>query len=481
LLEEKSVMDRAHTLSAFLALAVCSLVLLLGLAYAPSAYAQSKPSIKALFSFACDPNTKVCPDGEQPNTLFQSADGNFYGTTTTGGTGNKAAGTVFKITPGGPLTTIYTFVSDQNGNYPNGGTPHSLVEGNDGYLYGTAGGGANNTGLVFRLSKGGRMQALNSAVGAGPSVLVLGRDGNLYGGTFGNNAVGGTLFRVTPSGSYTLLHTFNRTVEGPMALGMTLASDGNLYGTTLGGEELLTTLFRLTPSGQFTILHSFHYAQFPVGAPVQASNGQLYAAMSRFEDEAKPGMFASSLSGAGFKQFSLPFAFGDAVPYMTQASDSNLWSILFGSDVNEEVISLSPNGKLLQTITFDGANGELPNAPLIQGSDGRLFGVTQGGGSVQQGEVASGVVFELDAGLAAPKPSLAGFNPSRGKAGTQVMIYGNRFVGTTAVTFNGVSTTFRVLNTGNILATVPQGATIGPIAVRNPGGTATSKRSFTVD
>jgi hypothetical protein len=95
--------------------------------------------------------------------------------------------------------------------------------------------------------------------------------------------------------------------------------------------------------------------------------------------------------------------------------------------------------------------------------------------------VASGVVFTLDAGLAAPKPALVSFNPSRGKVGTRVNIHGNHFVGTTAVAFNGVSGTFQVLNTGNILATVPQGATTGPISVTNPGGTTASKGNFTVE
>jgi hypothetical protein len=68
-----------------------------------------------------------------------------------------------------------------------------------------------------------------------------------------------------------------------------------------------------------------------------------------------------------------------------------------------------------------------------------------------------------------------------GKVGSQVMIQGTQFVGTTAVSFNGVSATFRVLNTGNILAMVPDGATTGPIAVTNAGGTTDSKKNFLVE
>jgi len=473
-------MNRAHTSLASLALPVCNLVLLLGLSYTPTVYAQS---IEPLFSFACSSNPSVCPNGKSPNTLIQSADGNFYGTTSTSGIGNKAAGTVFKITSGGQLTVLHTFVADQDGNYPNGAIPNSLVEGNDGFLYGTAGGGANGNGVIFKLSRTGTIQILHSFCsptdcgdGTDPANLVLGADGNFY----GNDTESGVLFRITPSGSLTVLHTLVRLIEGPSCLGMMLASDGNLYGTTRGGETLLTTLFRLTPSGQFTTLHTFHYAQFPVSAPVQASNGKLYGAMSRFEEQAAPGIFASNLSGGNFAQFSIPFAFGDVVPYMTPASDSNLWSIIFGSDVSEEVIVLSEAGKHLQTFTFDGANGAGPDAPLLQGSDGRLFGVTQGGGSVPHGDVANGVVFVLNAVLAAPKPTVASFNPSAGKVDSQVMIHGSHFVGTIAVTFGDVSAKFRVLNTGNITATVPAGASTGAIAITNKGGTTLSNNNFDV-
>jgi large repetitive protein len=72
------------------------------------------------------------------------------------------------------------------------------------------------------------------------------------------------------------------------------------------------------------------------------------------------------------------------------------------------------------------------------------------------------------------------FVPSTGLVGSQVMIHGAHFVGTTAVKFNGVSAKFQVLNTGNIKATVPAGATTGPIEVINQGGETTTSKTFTV-
>jgi uncharacterized repeat protein (TIGR03803 family) len=440
-----------------------------------------------LFAFACDSTGNSCPDGAFPNSLLQSADLNFYGTTPAGGTGNQAQGTVFKITPSGQLTVLFTFVADQNGAYPNGAQPSSLVEGNDGFLYGAAlQGGPNNTGLIFKLSKTGTLTILNSAVGykgLGPTTLVLGADGNLYGGTFGDAGTGGSLFRVTPSGAYKLLHAFNLPQEGPMTMGMTLASDGNLYGTTLGDEDLLTTFFRLTTSGKFTILQTLHYGQFPVSPPVQASDGKLYGGMSRFEGQAEAGLFGTSFSGKDFQDILAPqLQFGDYERYLTPASDSNLWSVVDHTNLGTiEVDCLSLNGTLLQTATFNGANGEYPDAALVQASDGSFFGVTELGGSVPQGEVANGVVFTLHAGLAPPDPTVAAFKPAHGKAGKQILIQGTHFVGTTAVAFNGVSATFTVLNAGFIMATVPHGATTGPIAVTNPGGTAASNTDFTVN
>jgi len=117
---------------------------------------------------------------------------------------------------------------------------------------------------------------------------------------------------------------------------------------------------------------------------------------------------------------------------------------------------------------------------VLQGSDGTLLGVTYGGATVSQGQTANGVVFTLDAGLTAPLPAIVNFVPNSGTAGTKVTLHGSHFIGTTQISFNGTSATFRMLNTGNIRTTVPAGATTGPISVTNPGGTTQSQQSFTV-
>ncbi|HET9248760.1 MAG TPA: IPT/TIG domain-containing protein, partial [Actinomycetota bacterium] len=79
-----------------------------------------------------------------------------------------------------------------------------------------------------------------------------------------------------------------------------------------------------------------------------------------------------------------------------------------------------------------------------------------------------------------PVPTLSSFNPTSGTVGTSVSIIGTGFIGASAVRFNGTSATFTVNSNTQITATVPSGATTGPIAVTTPGGTATSTMSFTV-
>jgi len=86
----------------------------------------------------------------------------------------------------------------------------------------------------------------------------------------------------------------------------------------------------------------------------------------------------------------------------------------------------------------------------------------------------------LSAGLTPPKPSISGFRPAEGRVGQKITVSGTALVGATAVTFNGTSANFVGNASGFVTATVPAGATSGPISVITGGSTATSKNSFTV-
>ena len=142
----------------------------------------------------------VITDGYGPHgSLVQGTDGNFYGTNSLGGAYSE--GTVFEITPGGVFTTLHSFdtytfpVTD--GSEPAAG----LIQATDGNFYGTTGtGGANNFGTIFKITPSGTLTTLhsfNGTDGAVPGGLVEGTDGNLYGTTAGGgSAAAGTVFKL---------------------------------------------------------------------------------------------------------------------------------------------------------------------------------------------------------------------------------------------------------------------------------------------
>jgi len=210
-------------------------------------------------------------DGQTPWAgLAQGSDGNFYGTTANGGSGNNG-GTVFKITPSGTLTTLYTFCAETScadGQHPEAG----LVQAANEDFYGTTSeGGANNGGTVFEITSTGTLTTLYSfcaqsgcADGKLPNAgLVWAADGDFYGTTMTGGANGaGTVFKITPSGTLTTLYYFcsqTGCADGasPDAT-LVQATDGNFYGTTAaGGATGGGGVFEITPSGSVTALHSF--------------------------------------------------------------------------------------------------------------------------------------------------------------------------------------------------------------------------------
>jgi uncharacterized repeat protein (TIGR03803 family) len=192
-------------------------------------------------------------DGSYPYAgLVRATDGNFYGTTVEGGAHGK--GTVFKITPGGMLTTLHSFAGfPTDGSLPYAG----LVQATDGNFYGTTvGGGAHNRGTVFKITPGGMLTTLQSFDGTDGQDLYAGlvqaTDGNFYGTTYegGSNACSfgcGTVFKITPSGMLTTLHSFDGTDGSYPYAGLVQDTNGTFYGTTrLGGAHSYGAVFSLS-------------------------------------------------------------------------------------------------------------------------------------------------------------------------------------------------------------------------------------------
>ena len=221
------------------------------------------------------------PNGVTPETgaLLLGKDGSFYGTATVGGQNNF--GTVFKMTPDGALTNLWSF-HGTDGEGPWGG----LAQGPDGFYGTTIMGGANGNGTAFKITSTGTFTLLANFNGPSPNIsrhtLTRGNDGNFY-GTLSSPSVSdtsGTIFQMTPDGALKTLATFNVPNGINPVCSLTLGPDGNFYGTTqTGGAQNIGTIFMMTPNGYVTTLASFNGSTTggqPVGGVVFDNAGNLY-------------------------------------------------------------------------------------------------------------------------------------------------------------------------------------------------------------
>jgi hypothetical protein len=187
-----------------------------------------------------------------------------------------------------------------------------------------------------------------------------------------------------------------------------------------------TAVFQLTPSGKFTILHDFGPCEM-VNSLIEGSDGKLYGSTENY-------------------------------------------NVLF---------SLTKSGvyKVQYVMTQPIYEGQCP-CGLLQGSDGIIYGAATGGGP---GPTGAGTIFTLDVGLPVPKPQAGVVWPNSGAVGARVRIWGYNLFGA-SVAFNGVPAAKAVNNGPNyVWVTVPAGATTGPITVTTPGGTSTTRETFTVN
>ncbi len=357
------------------------------------------------------------PDGATPRygSLVQDTDGNFYGTTRGGGA--HSLGTVFKMTPSGTLTTLYSFCSQpgcSDGSDPDAG----LALGSDGDFYGvTTAGGANGDGAVFKITASGTFTSLHSFVGSdgyGPAgTLLLASDGNFYGTTNAEGGHGsGTVFKITPNGTLTTIYNFcsvSICADGatPFA-GLVQGTDGNFYGTTSSGGSgvLYGTVFKITPNGVLTTLHSFTGSDgsAPYGKLVWASDGHFYGTTSSGGTSQKCSfgcgtVFKITPSGDFASLHSFNFTDGSyVIAGLTQGGDGNFYGTTgYGGSTQNcgngcgTIFSITPGGTLTTLHSFAGfpADGSLPVSGLLQAGDSTFYGTAEAGGTVGDGTVFS--------------------------------------------------------------------------------------------
>ena len=393
---------------------------------AATAIASPAQVFTTLYSFQGPPG-----DGANPGAgLVHASDGNFYGTTFGGGDrrdpslclSTNGCGAVFRMTPSGTVTVLYSFCSQTNCS--DGANPQAgLVQASDGNFYGTTEVGGTgheciygSCGTVFKITPQGTLTTLysfcsqsNCDDGASPSGPVMqASDGNLYGTTFeggtGCSPVGcGTVFKITPSGAVTTLHRFNADDGYWPFAGLVQASDGNFYGTTnLGGIDGLNgqgTIFKITPSGAVTTLYNFcsqtncSDGAEPYGALVQADDGNLYGTVTGGGAYGDGTVFKITLSGTFTTLHSFVGATDGAYPYaaLLQARDGNFYGTTFegGSHSAGTVFKVTPSGVLTTLHNFAGlpTDGALSTSALVQADGGNFYGTASIGGADDYGTV----------------------------------------------------------------------------------------------
>jgi len=452
-----------------------------------------------------------CTDGSYPDGgLTLGTDGNYYGTTSGGG--SKNVGTIFKVTKSGALTTLFSFtggteggnpffppVEAQNGNYygaapavyagdygalykisssgtvttfvdfnyTNGNSPNNPTQGTDGSFYGsTRGGGSAGLGVVYKATTSGTVTVLHNFLGGTADgnfpvgSLVQGNDGNFYGVTFkGGASNAGIVFKITSSGKFTLLHSFvGGANDGAFPwTGLTLGTDGNFYGTTNQGGKGAGMIFKITPAGQESILYTFCSStcldgEYPATPLVQHTNGKFYGNTD-----------GNSLGGSVF--YSLDMGLGPFARLVT-------WKAAIAKKIG--ILGQGFTGT--SSVSF---NGTAASFSVV--SDTYLTATVPAAATTGFVTVTTPTATLTSDRKFMVLPSITSFSPSSGPVGTSVTITGNNFTGATKVTFGGVkATSFTVVSDTKITATVPPGAVTGQIKVTTAGGTATSSSSFTV-
>jgi uncharacterized repeat protein (TIGR03803 family) len=448
-------------------------------------------------------------DGDGPQGgITMGLDGNFYGTTYQGGgaNGGVSAGTIFKITPAGVFTHLYSFTNNTDGAYPR--TPPVMAP--DGNLYGCTGNGTNY--VLYRITTAGVFTVMATLANQSYTPLLVGMDGNLYGTTlYGGTYNEGTVFKFSISAkTITTLHSFQTewSPSGPLTQG----TDGAIYGTAgAGGTGSSGAIYRLTTSGTYKAIYNFTTAgtndgRSPQNGVVQGSDGFLYGVASAGGALGLGTLFKVSTAGTGFallhsfqtttgdtpstalllhtsgtmygqtEHGGTHTAYGTMYSFTTTMKPFVKPLILVSAKVGASVGLLGQGFNTATGVTFGStaATYTVNSATYIVAKPAAGSTTAQITVKEPSGNLLSPVKFKI-------VPTITTFSPATGPVGTAVTITGMSLSQTSAVKFGGIAATaFTVNSNTQVTATVPTGAITGKVSVTSPGGGASSATAFTV-
>jgi len=384
----------------------------------------------------------------------------------------QAGQAILSVTPEGKLTVLATAPSD----YVMGSPPVTAANGRSYTAYGAA---QTNYPISLRFTP--NSQATYPAVTLGPGFIQGLPDGRLF-GTAGEFLTG--LYYLIAGDEAGQIAPVYQFPSGHVPMSPIYASDGNYYGVSWankGPQAGASYVFQVTPAGVQTKVVDLPDGVFGSGYSgsfFQGADGNFYGTTAAGGATGGGALYQVTMDG----QYSLVYSFGTGVhstPGITlQGSDGNFYGVTRGATgpvSYGEIFQLTPTGRYTGLHLMKGGDGVCP-CWLTQASDGIFYGT-----AVTGGRSGVGTVFALDAGLPKPAPQALSFTPQSGAVGQPVRIWGYNLL-SAAVRFNGAAAT-EVSSAGSnyVWATVPAGATSGPITVATPGGVTRTAASFTLE
>jgi uncharacterized repeat protein (TIGR03803 family) len=470
--------NKSSGISAMLIATLAAVVMFFGAAV--QGHAQTPTTV---YGFQDVPTDACQPE----NNIVQGRDGNMYGIGLYCGT--NSTGAVYKISPSGAESVIYSFPSNWGFCFS------GLTVGSDGNFYGTCFSTPAGNGSIFKLTPAGVFTDLHDFTGAYGDTEpiyapIQAADGNYYGLTGYNPYSCGNVYKLTAAGAYTNLHTFSGSDCGP-ASSLIQASDGNFYGTLYNcSNGILGCVYKISTAGILTEVYDFSASSGynPCTGVIQGKDGKLYGATNEgaannfgsIYKVTTAGVFtdlhdfvqttdASCVDNAGRTNVDLlqvtDGSFYGVNGSYGPAGEGSIWKLTSANVFTAFLLPTNPP-----------VDGGAPLATLIQNTNGLAYGTTLVGG---QGPATEGTFFSVATGDA----PFVRLEPTQitGLVGAHIGMFGQGFTNASVVKFGGVaSTVVTHAGTTYLTAVVPVGAATGPVTVTTGSTTLTSSQTFKV-